>query len=203
MVHFGLGAAALLLAALAGPACPATGAVQAHGWQQWRAALQGQLAEGDLLFREGTGPEAAAVRAMEDETRLSHVGMVFRRAQGWEVLHADPEAGVIAEPLDRFLAGDRATGYALYRHAGMAGSRAAIRAAAEDKVATRTPFDDDFDLTDHRKLYCTEYVWTILSGAGLHPAAVQTHVRLPLAPIDVMLPTDLIRAARLVPILHS
>lgn len=186
--------ASLLAATLPGKAEPSRATLPAR----WRAGLEARLTDGDFLFREGTGPEAAAVKAAEAGGRLSHVGMAFRESGQWLVLHADPAAGVVAVPLDRFLAPDQASGYALYRHPGMGPKVGLAKVAALAEVAAHTPFDDDFDFAEHRRLYCTEYAWKVLDRAGLNPRAPITTVALPLAPMQVMLPSDLIEGAGLV-----
>lgn len=154
------------------------------------------LADGDVIFRVGQGVEADMVRAVEGGGRLSHVGLAFRVQGRWLVLHADPRGGMVAEPLAAFLAPDRASGHAVYRHARLSASPRA-RQAAFALLASGAPFDDAFDLADSEALYCTEFVWRVLAGAGHAAPPRQTAIAVPFVERRVMLPSDLIAAGGL------
>ena len=91
---------------------------------------------GDLVFRRGTTLLSFAVLAADRGAAYSHVGIVWKRDDGaaW-VVHAAPgeeetAGGVRAEPLDAFVRGGAASGFAIYRLDAPAGLRRAAADAA-------------------------------------------------------------------------
>jgi uncharacterized protein YycO len=110
---------------------------------------------------------------LDADDSYSHVGLIHRADQNIFVIHTtwgEPPIEwkyVRIEPLDTFLAQDRASEAAVYR----VGTPDPVRSAAVQKaleyLQSRIPFDTEFDITTSDRMYCTELVWRAYSEAGL------------------------------------
>lgn len=124
----------------------------------------------DVIFVEGTSLRSSVVRFLEfGRTDYSHVGLIVLQDGTPFVIHADPKLGrVIKERWDEFLSPDRADGAAVYRVIGGSAS-SVIRASqiAMQYLSDAVPFDDEFDLSTDKKLYCTELVWRAYLSVGI------------------------------------
>ncbi len=165
------------------------------------------LQEGDLVFRTGHDAVSGAVLALDPTPQFSHVGILARRDGAWVVIHSLPPAfagdldGVRVEPLRDYLSISNARQAAVYRLAG--GSREQVRAAVMEAFSydrKHTAFDGDFDLKDHRRLYCTELVWLAFRKAGVDLAPTPDWLNLPLRAGYYVLPSTLIHSGALTPV---
>ena len=147
---------------------------QAPAWTQRLRRLvldPAAFVSGDLVFRRGRSLVSDAVLAAEGGGEFTHVGLAAASEGRVWVLHALPpedgvKGGVIAEPLEAFLAPEKASTGALYRPRDGRAAAVAVEAAWK-LVRGRVPFDDAFDLTTVDKLYCTELVWRAYLTAGV------------------------------------
>lgn len=165
----------------------AVGSAPAQAW-----TFPAALADGDLIFVRGGSPAGLLVRAVSGPDAYSHVGIVRHRDGMPHVIHATPEHGVRAEPLDRFLADPTVRRVAVYR-----ASRGA-RAAEFAESCIGTPFDFALDDTGGGALYCTELVWRAYRDAGIEVAAPPfDEIRLLTSRRPVLLPARLAASAEL------
>ena len=118
------------------------------------------LRKGDLIFREGRSAESAMVMAL-DRHNYSHVGLLFNTKNGWKVVHAVPgesdkcaKAKIVRVPCKAYIA-QKAVQYALHK--------------------IGFPFDDNFDMADTTKFYCTELVWRAYLSAGIDISKGRRH----------------------------
>lgn len=161
-------------------------------------SLQQGARTGDVLFRRGRSLISRAVLLADSTGEFSHVGVVVRHEGEVLVIHAEPgdrlaDGYVRAEPVDSFLAPDRAAAWALYRpveHFDSQGA-AALADAALRHVRDRTPFDAALDTVDPTRLYCTELVLDLYR-------AVSRDLEVPLRRLsflgqtrEVVLPSDI------------
>ena len=165
------------------------------------------LQEGDLVFRTGHDAVSGAVLALDPTPQFSHVGVLARRNGGWVVIHSLPPAfpgdvdGVRVEALRTYLSISNARKAAVYRLTG--DSRAQAQLAVVEAFSydrQHTAFDGDFDLKDHRRLYCTELVWLAFRKAGIDLAPSPDWLNLPLRPGYYVLPSTLIHSKALTPV---
>lgn len=173
-MRFALSVICVVLLCLASLVCAGCGDASADCKTHCDELLP-KLADGDLLFRKGTGVVGRIVTSVDSEGQYSHVGIVVQRDGEWYVVHAVPDEHefkgdfdrVKCEPIRRFT--DR------YPNADLGLYRPQV---AEDKVRVavsnalrlsdeRVHFDHDYDLTDTTKLYCTELVEYVYSLAGV------------------------------------
>lgn len=141
-----------------------------------RILPEAELREGDLAFRCGLGFFSRAVTAAEDAGVYSHVGVVVRDGDSWQVVHAVPAEREFKGDFDRVKKEDLAVFYGPDRacrgclvHTGLAdgASLAALRCAALAAARDSIPFDNAYDLADSAAVYCTEFVWRLYRAAGI------------------------------------
>ena len=123
------------------------------------------LATGDIVFQEGFGTQATAVKAATD-SRWSHVGVVFER--DGEMLVLEALQPVRITPLEKFVARNRESFYAMRLKDRSPIDREAI-AAAGRWAELQLGKDYDFRFQrDDRQMYCSELVWKIYrEGCGI------------------------------------
>lgn len=154
---------------------------------------------GDVVFRTGSGLESHAVLIADPNGEYSHVGIVVDTAGKRMIVHAvpgepdfkgDPDRVKIDTP-EKFFSSIYATAGEVCRQPD---STIAQRAA---QIALQTYrrgvlFDNDYNLDDTSKMYCTELVLYVYSRAGYPIVNVNIHeYNLPLMPEKVVLPSDL------------
>ncbi len=133
------------------------------------------LAEGDVVFRRGSGAKTHAVLRADTSGIYSHVGMVVRTDSGLMVVHVTPGERAKGETVDRikletpegFFAPERCSKGALARFADTTGCPALAAGRALEFYRRGVLFDHDYDLTDTTKMYCTELVWLAYLDTGM------------------------------------
>ena len=155
------------------------------------------LRNGDLLFRNGCGYESHVVTNMSAGD-YSHVGIAYRTAEGWCVIHAVPGEAKEGEPevlkceaIAEFYRCDRAKAGACARvHCADSLADAAARHAMR-LVERRVKFDNDYDLEDSSKLYCTELVRLVYADCGVDLCEERRHKAPIIAKGEVIYPEDI------------
>lgn len=133
------------------------------------------LRSGDLIFREGPSLNSKLVKSASN-SRFSHVGIVYRSRQGkWMVVHAVPNESeshapdwVKCEPIEEFLARDKTIAAKFMRVDCTDKQAQGAACYAIAKARSKTLFDNDYDLTDTTRLYCTELVWQAYKRQGIN-----------------------------------
>lgn len=157
-----------------------------------------ELRNGDLLFRNGIGYESHVVTGVS-HGEYSHVGLAYHDGTCWRVIHAVPgenEKGkpelLKCEPLSAFYRFDRAQSGGAAR-VGCSDSVAnAATLYALDCVNRNMLFDNDYDLNDSSKLYCTELVWLAFLAQDIDITDGSRHI-MPIinAGAEVIFPDDI------------
>lgn len=156
--------------------------------------------EGDIVFRDGVGPEAAAVRAV-DGSGFTHVGMLVGTSPEWQVLHVEPEANekggkVEVIPLQEFASRDHSTAFAVYRVTS-ASAKDASTAVAKALDSLGAPFDDQYQYSSDVALYCTEVVSKAFSSLRIEIADWGRAFKAPLINDKILTPDSLIASGKL------
>ena len=171
--------------------------------------LIGNLREGDLLFRKGTGIAGRIVTSLDSNGEYSHVGIVVRIDGRWHVVHAVPHEPdfegdidrVKCEPIELFTSRYPQANYGHYRTTATNKQRKTAIHHALRLSAERRPFDHDYNLEDTNKLYCTEFVEYVYSLAGVSISrGRRTHITFPSLSGEHILPSDLTEGGNLKPI---
>ncbi|MDR0364871.1 MAG: hypothetical protein LBH92_07650 [Bacteroidales bacterium] len=133
-----------------------------------------ELEEGDILFRKGNGGKTRTVLMADTEGIYSHVGIVVVTDSGFMAVHITPgerhseetEDYIKMERLEHFFSPKLASQGAFMR---LQDSSCAPRKAAKYAIAfyeERIIFDNDYNLGDPSKMYCTELIWRVFQLAG-------------------------------------
>ena len=147
----------------------------------------GEMREGDLAFRTGSGLYATVLNLDPRKLHYSHIGILVQKDGSWHIVHAVPGETegpddferVKAEPVEAFFAPERAS-HGLLVHTGLAEARRLCDTAlryARDSVR----FDGSFDLEDTAEVYCTELVYRLFLAEGMDLSeGRRSYVNLPL-----------------------
>lgn len=193
--HFILAAVTFVIAACSFVSC------NRHNTDTKLQVDTSKLRSGDLIFREGPSFNSKVVKTMSD-SRFSHVGIVYKSAHGWKVVHAVPDESeshatdyVKCEPIDFFLEPSKAKSAKFMRI--KCSSRQALNAAcyAISKARNKTLFDNDYDLQDTSKLYCTELVWQAYKHQGINLVSHTHSIKFIGKTKEVIFPVDFLRSA--------
>lgn len=159
---------------------------------------QQEARTGDVLFRRGRSLISRAVLWADSAGEYSHVGVIIRHKGDVLVVHAEPgdrleDGHVRAEPVDSFLASDRASTWALYRPVKQLDSAEAsvLTDAALQHVRNRTPFDAALDTGDSTQMYCTELVLDLYRAASRDLDIPTRRLSLLGQTREVILPSDI------------
>jgi hypothetical protein len=125
-----------------------------------------QIENGDIVFRSGYGVDSTvAAHFSEGEKRYSHAGIAYKEGKDVYVIHSEEDEeghnGVFKERLESFL--DNSPIWAIYRYRLDEKSRKEIVAKAIKYLSKKIKFDNDFDLKDDRKMYCTEFIYKVVN----------------------------------------
>lgn len=151
---------------------------------------------GDLIFREGNEAISDMVLAM-DEGRFSHVGLLAKQEGKWVVIHATPSEiegradGVVIDPINFFISPQRSRHYAVYRVEATDDQREHAVRWAKEQVGT------PFSVLAPVGIYCTTLVWEAWLEAGVNLEVQFTHLAIPLAKGDFLLPSGLLSSPKL------
>ena len=136
------------------------------------------LRNGDLIFREGRSVESTFVTTL-DSSNYSHVGLLCKYDGAGKVVHAVPGESdnnvdtVKSEPISAFLQPDRCANIKIVRVS--CESHIAQKAVQYALKKVGIPFDDDFNMADTTKFYCTELVWKAYLHAGIDISESRRH----------------------------
>jgi len=133
------------------------------------------LADGDLVFRRGTGLLSQVVTSASKDGVYSHIGILKKIDNEWFVIHAVPDEPdfegdpdrVKMDSLSRFFMSDRAVRGMIARitEDTLAASKAAC--TAWEMARRGILFDHDYNLADTSRMYCSELVEFAYRKAGI------------------------------------
>ena len=158
------------------------------------------LRDGDIVFRQGIGLASHIVRVADGRGTYSHVGIVTRGKNGWQVIHAVPgepeyegEADKVkAEYIADFFSPEKAACGAVMRVD--VDSMVAVKASkhAYDIYLRNTLFDHQYDMNDTTQMYCTELVWFVYQKENVSLVrSIDSLYVLPLIDKACLLPDDI------------
>lgn len=177
----------------------------------WLTADHSLLETGDVIFRRGNSMISNFILATDSESLYSHVGLIKKVDGKAFVIHAsidespEDEGVVRLDPLEHFLAVDKASSSAIYRlHQEQQPLAEKAIEVALSYVNQKVLFDVDFDLSTPEKLYCTELVWRAYLEAGIDLVDGEfDHLSIPFKEGKYLLPSRLIKSNYLQVINHK
>jgi hypothetical protein len=127
---------------------------------------------GDVVMRDSKGWMSSMFkRTSTGERRFSHAGVVLIEPGGPVVYHMLDDglrSGLQREPLAKFTGPRFNHGYSVYRFGVMEDNSEKLQLYLKSICKQQPEFDDHFDLSDRKKLYCTELIYDMLERvAGL------------------------------------
>lgn len=130
-----------------------------------------KLHNGDLIFRKGRSNLSRIITTIYPG-EFSHTGILYKENNRWYVIYASENDDdgkreeVMKVPLSQFTYNARAIGVARVKCSASqteAATRNALKMAEE-----RVPFDSEYNLKDHSKVYCTEMVYVAYKACGIN-----------------------------------
>ena len=121
------------------------------------------LRNGDLVFRRGGSVMSLCVRVADQKGFYTHVGLVVEVDGELMALHSVPDEApegdfdrVKLESLDDFFEENKALNGAVYRTILSKHQLSDVTSTALIFHQNKVPFDNDYNLEDSTKIYCTE-----------------------------------------------
>ncbi|MDD2331685.1 MAG: YiiX/YebB-like N1pC/P60 family cysteine hydrolase [Candidatus Cloacimonetes bacterium] len=129
------------------------------------------LQTGDVILRRGESLVSELIaRSFDKSEGMSHCGFIIMMSDGYYVVHTISKVlsgidGIRITPLKDFIQGAKGRKYCIIRyHKPIDGN--ALKTKNIKYLKQRVPFDDDFDLDDARKMYCTELIRQVYLDLG-------------------------------------
>ncbi|MBK5286084.1 MAG: hypothetical protein JJE25_11850 [Bacteroidia bacterium] len=130
-----------------------------------------KILSGDIVFRLGHGFVSETLRKLSQKDQsYSHAGIISiedGRPMVYHLIGGEYEATTLRrESLDKFCEPISAQSFALYRILLNDSQRRKVDSLNHYYYHCALPFDNQFDLTTDSTMYCTEFVYKILSRSG-------------------------------------
>ncbi len=127
------------------------------------------LENGDILFRRGYGVDSTvAMNFSEGEKRYSHAGIVYIEKDKIYIIHSEDEDdkrnGVFKEELNTFI--DDSPIWAVYRFNMSDKVKETIITQALILETQNILFDNDFNLDEDKKMYCSEFIYKVVNRSA-------------------------------------
>ncbi len=133
--------------------------------------LLGNLQDGDVILRKGNTllSELIALNFPEAEG-MSHCGFIFKIDNHYQVIHTISKSlsdidGIRMSPLEDFIRDAKQHRICIIRYYKELNS-AAMKEKCLILLKQQIPFDDDFDLNDSSRMYCSELLRQIYLDEG-------------------------------------
>ena len=125
------------------------------------------IRDGDILLLGSTTLRGRILRCLEQGGEWGHVGLLAVAQNGSiEIIHADPEFGVVRQPLAEYLRENKVDALMLLRPVGNNGGGLAV-AYVERTARSNAPFNNSFRYKSGSGYYCTELVLLAWECAGV------------------------------------
>lgn len=123
--------------------------------------------EGDLVFALSRSLRARSLRLAFPDTRYTHVGILVRHKNEWQIIHARPgtlrhwfrDGGVRQETWEDFIQAAEIKDLTIFRAEGT--KTEAIAKMARQTAQAGQPFDICYELSRQNAVYCTEFIWRL------------------------------------------
>lgn len=129
---------------------------------------------GDIIVRQGNDFTSRSLRSLNRRDKTySHIGIIKIKNDSIKVLHIlggewNPDQRVVEENLSSFSSPFENNKLAVYQFPLSNKERSKVITVADSLAKSGVSFDMDFDLKTSGKMYCAEYVFTVLTIATNH-----------------------------------
>ncbi len=139
---------------------------------EFRHISQDSLQVGDIIFRRGQSLASRIVLTADVEGNYSHIGMVVHINGKNMALHAVPSnqelpQRIKLESIEDYFAINLAQRGAICRLALSPSKQQVLNSAALSLYSQGVEFDNDYNMADSSKLYCTELIWHLYKNIGI------------------------------------
>lgn len=126
------------------------------------------IEEGDIIFRLGYGVVSYFIdKKLDPNEHISHVGMITKSTDKWEVIHAIPKDegrpdGTQIIDLDSFISESKNGSIQIIRPNYQYFDKEKVLEYLAIELNAPREFDLDFNMSDSTKIYCIELIWKAL-----------------------------------------
>ena len=127
------------------------------------------LQDGDILLRHGYGMVSdIIVNTLNEKYDISHCAVLVKDSNQLNVIHTVSQSlsdfdGMQIQSLKRFVSDSKKNSIMVVRFKNK--NNSLISEFAKYYLSRKVPFDNDFDIEDSSKLYCTEFIWRVLENS--------------------------------------
>lgn len=118
---------------------------------------------GDLVFSIGESIKSDIVRFLgkDSDCKYSHIGIIIKKDNDYRIVHMSSDLGYIAsQSLNDFIKTADSSGLGIYRIETPI-DKIRLTEIVDSLLMREKKFDDDFNLEDDEKYYCTEFIYKI------------------------------------------
>ncbi|NVN95328.1 MAG: hypothetical protein HXX18_08610 [Bacteroidetes bacterium] len=131
-----------------------------------------KLKNGDIILRHGYGMASdIIVKSLNEEYDISHCAIIVKDSNQINVIHSVSQSlsdfdGVQIQTLKRFISDCKKNSIIVVRYKSPTHTdNNAIAERASYYLSKKIPFDNDFNIKDSSKIYCTELIWRCIKDA--------------------------------------
>ena len=162
-----------------------------------------RVEDGDIIFRRGIGLASDIILSTDASCPFTHVGIIQKINDNIFVIHSSPTDNnkqsnfIEKELLSNFLSREAASDFAIRRIIPKTNLKKVLR-FADSLYKAKVDFDDEFDLLNSDKFYCTELVYKsyLYSGVDLTNGKLDT-LLIPIGKNPYLLPGTLLKSTNL------
>jgi len=138
---------------------------------------------GDIILRHGYGMASdIIVNTLNEEYDVSHCAVISKSNNQINVIHSVSQSlsdfdGVQIQSLDRFITDCKKNSIIIvrYKNPKNTDNKIIVEKAAY-YLSKKIPFDNDFDIEDSSKIYCTELIWRTIKE-GFHEDIFKNQIK--------------------------
>ena len=127
---------------------------------------------GDIILRHGYGMASdIIVKTLNEQYDISHCAIVCKDSNQINVIHSVSQSlsdfdGVQTQTLKRFITDSKENSVIVVRYKNpLYSDNSLIAERAAYYLSKKIPFDNDFDIQDSSKIYCTELIWRAIKDS--------------------------------------
>ncbi len=132
----------------------------------------GLLQNGDIILRHGYGMASdIIVQSLNEKYDISHCAVLTKEENQFNVIHSVSQSlsdfdGVQTQSLNRFINDSKINSLIIVRYKNPTHTdNALIAEKAKYYLLKKLPFDNDFNIEDSTKIYCTELIWRVIKDS--------------------------------------
>jgi len=132
------------------------------------------IQDGDIILRHGYGfVSDVIVKRLNEEYDISHCAIITKKDNKFIVIHSVSRSlsdydGVQSQDFKSFVKESKKNSIIIVRYKDKNADVSKIGERAKYYLAKQVPFDNSFDITDDKEIYCNELIWKIFKEEYNH-----------------------------------